>query len=298
MTELLLPSAEDVRQYARGALKAADIGDVLPIPLDDITTAVGLHKQALFDLGDPSMPAEMLRIAKRLTGKLAGAFARREKTVYVDLSLSAPRSRFTHGHELGHNALPWHAEFYHVDDRNTLDPSTTALLEREANFFAADLIFGIERFNDQADNYTPALGAALQLADTFGASKHAALRRYASGSHRPLALVALGQHIDHRPFVSLPVWANQCESSASFNEKFGHVSTLVGARLSLANHASVHELAGMTRALHDDTMTLRLDTRRGMVNFKAHLFFNGYMRFLLIHEDRRFLARNIRVVEI
>lgn len=296
MTELLLASSEDVRQYARGAIKAAGADNLLPVPLDEIAAAVGLHKQALFDLGDLSLPEEIRRIAKRLTGKVVGALAVREKTVYIDLNQDASRGRFTLGHELGHNALPWHQAFYQVDDPSTLHPSTKIELEREANFFSAEVIFGLERFTDEADNYRPSISVPLALAKTYGTSNHATLRRYAAQSNRPLALITMGRYTNHHPLPHLPVWTEQCESSASFNQKYGVITQLIGSRIVLAEHPAAATLAEMTDQLIDGPMTMRLATGRGPVEFTAHLFYNRHSRFLLLHEARRRIGQRVRII--
>jgi hypothetical protein len=296
VTELLIASSQEVRRYARGAIKAAGADDVLPIPLDDIAAAVGLHQQNLFDLGDTSLPEEMLRIAKRLTGKVVGALDRREKTIYVDLSQDAPRGRFTLGHELGHDALPWHEAFYHVDDTSTLNADTKIELEQEANLFAAEVIFGLDRFTEEADSFRPSISVPLSLATKFGTSSHATLRRYAAQSRRPIALITLGRYTNPNPLPHLPVWKNQCESSAAFNDKYGTITHLVGGRLLLAEHPCVATLAGMSGQLHDGPLSLRLPTDRGPVDFVAHLFFNRHSRFLLLHERRRHLGPRVNVL--
>jgi Zn-dependent peptidase ImmA (M78 family) len=296
VTELLLASSEDVRRYARGAIKAAGADEVLPVPLDDIVEAVGLHKENLFELGDTSLPDEILRIARRLSGKVVGAFARREKTVYVDLNQSAPRGRFTLGHELGHSALPWHDAFYHVDDPTTLNADTKIQLEQEANLFAAEVIFGLERFTTEADSFRPSISVPLSLAKNYGTSNHATLRRYAAQSRRPLALITLGQHVKQNPLPHLPVWTTQCESSATFNDKYGTIAQLVGDRILLAEHPCAATLAGMNTQLHDEPTVMRLNTARGSVEFIAHLFFNRHSRFLLLHESRRHVGPRVRVL--
>jgi Zn-dependent peptidase ImmA (M78 family) len=106
MSELIVPSLQQVRQYARGALSAADALEVTPVPIDDIIDAVGLHKEDLFTLGEENLPPRMLAIARKFSSRILGAMAIKEKVLYVDESLVTPRKRFTQAHEIGHKALP------------------------------------------------------------------------------------------------------------------------------------------------------------------------------------------------
>jgi hypothetical protein len=164
MTELQIASIDDVRRYARGALAAAGALDLAPVPVDDVVAAVGLHKANLFALGEEDLPPRIRALAKKFTGRVLGAMALKEKVLYVDESLNPPRRRFTQAHEIGHHALPWHEAAYFVDDRSSLSPSTRTLLEKEANAFAAEILFGLDGFTSEVDQYAPGLGGPLAVA--------------------------------------------------------------------------------------------------------------------------------------
>lgn len=286
MTELQLPTADQVRKFARGAYRLAGSGDVLPVPLDLITAEMGLKKENLFDMSDPTMSEGMKRKLLKFKGIVLGALTK-EKTLYVDESQQRPRGRFTQAHELGHEAMPWHRDAYFVDGATSLARDVKEDMEREANLFAAELVFGIDRFTDEADSFAPSLGVPLQLANKFGTSSQASLRRYAAQSRRPIALIGMGQHVRRAGQPHLPVWDTQCETSASFVEKYGLVSHLCGPRMNLADNPAIQTLAELTTSVYPTPLELRLDTRRGPNLFVAHLFFNRYSRFLLLHERRR-----------
>src|SRR4051794_29151259 len=176
-----------VARYARGALIAADALHVVPTPLDQVGAALKLHPpQDLFDLADA--PPGLKERVKGLAGKVLGALAVRERTVYLDRTQSFPRQRFTHGHELGHRGLPWHEPAYFADDRGTLDPDTLQELEAEASAFSAELLFNLDRFTEQAHAARLGLATPLELADTYEASRRATVRRYVEDSPRACAL--------------------------------------------------------------------------------------------------------------
>lgn len=285
MPQISPATQEEIRRYAQGVLRKASALDVVPVPLDSITDALGLTKEDLFDVGIETMPDEMKRIAEKFSGLILGALSK-EKTLYVNSSESGPRGRFTQAHELGHESLPWHSAFYYVDDKTTLDPNTKLELEAEANAFAAELLFSLDRFGDEADSYAPALGVPLQLSNKFGVSRHAALRRYAETSNHPVALITLGRNlVGAKP--ALPVIRNQCETSPAFEKKYGSVTGLIGHRMTIIAHPSVAALAGMRHAVHDEPVDVVLDTKRGNITFQGHLFFNRYCRFILLTQSRR-----------
>lgn len=294
MTELIVPSLQQVRQYARGALSAADALEAAPVPIDDIVDAVGLHQENLFTLGEENLPPRMLAIARKFSSRILGAMAVKEKVLYVDESLVVPRKRFTQAHEVGHKALPWHEDAYYVDSKTTLDPTTRVLLEQEANAFAAEVLFGLDRFTEEADSFAPSLAAALEVSKRYAASGHAGLRRYAETSQHPVALIALGQ-FPLRTGKALKVFPAQCASSRSFSDRYGHVTSLLGGQLPVLNNPAVAELARMQTRVHDETFELVLDTRRGLTRFRAQLFFNNHLRFMLLTR-RSILGRRIRAV--
>jgi Zn-dependent peptidase ImmA (M78 family) len=282
MSELIIPSHQQVRQCARGALSAADALEVAPVPIEDVIAAVGLHKENLFTMGAEDLPPRILALAKKFSGRVLGAMAIKEKVLYVDESLATPRRRFTQAHEVGHQALPWHEDAYFVDNRTTLRDDTRDLLEQEANVFAAEVLFGLNRFTDEVDSYAPSLAAALSVATKFGASGHAALRRYAATSSHPVALIAFGRYLVSSG-AALTVFPNQCASSRSFTARYGDITSLIGQRpVFTTAHPALATLATQRSQVNHEVHELRLDTKRGVVPFQAHLFFNGRLRFALL----------------
>lgn len=293
MSELHVPSHVDVRRIARGSLVAAGALDVTPTPVEAVVQSVGLHQENLFELGE-DVPPKMLAIIKRLSGRVLGGMAIKERTVYVDVNQPLPRRRFTTAHELGHEALPWHEAAYFADDRHTLSPATRQELEREANLFAAELLFGLDRFTEQADSYAPSLGVAMQLATTYEVSAHAALRRYAATSRHPIALVTMGDYAV-RNGAALKVFREQCASSPAFASRYGSATALLGDTVKIDGTEAFETLAKLSRGVHDEPIELSLETSRGSARFHAHLFYNGRLRFMLLTR-KQLLGRRLRAV--
>lgn len=278
-----------VAQYARGALAAADAVGVVPTPLDDITRALSLtDPQDLYELADMS-PSLRRRMA-RLAGKVVGAFAVRERTIYIDRAQTWERQRFTHGHELGHRGLPWHADMYYADDHLTLDPNTHLVLEAEASAFSAELLFNGSVFTERAHSSRLGLAPALELADDFHTSRRAAIRRYVEDSPRPCALVVFGRYPIH-PNGQKSLKVLTVIESASFAGKCGPAEALVPGSLPIgtAGHAADAHAAltgrGETPVLTGQHVVL--EPRRGAVALHYEVYSNSYCAFALLYPKPR-----------
>lgn len=275
MSQLLTASPTEIARYARGALNLADALEVTPVPLDQVELAAGLHPaEALWEAGD-AMPPHMLAILKKLGRRVMGGLALSEKQIYLDFNLPSPRRRFVHGHELGHEVLPWQKQAYYADTDFTLDPQTRDAMEAEANIFSAELLFGLDRFTTQADDYAPGILAPLSLNGDFAVSAHSALRRYAETTSYTVALLVFGRH------GSRPVFEDQCAQSASFAHRYGPITPLLTP--SLSQHPAVMAIG---RASAGNTIengeTMTLDTRRGSVAFRTEAFTNGRVSFVML----------------
>lgn len=292
MRELQLASKEEIRRYARGALVAAGAEHITPAPLAEITAAAGLVKEDLHILGE-EIPEGLRSRFARLGGKVLGALAFKEKILYVASDMPDERQRFTEGHELGHDLLPWHEIAYFADNDTTLAPSTREGLEIEANSFSAEILFGLERFNTMADSSAPGIGPALELASVFKTSAHAALRRYAETSARPVALIAYGSLLNYpQQIASHKLMENQCVESASFREKFGDIKSIVGRHLPVGSTSlgtALQNLRGVDGEVHE----VVLETRRGAVRFRAEAFSNNRLRFVVIYQRKVLQGRRI-----
>lgn len=105
----------------------------------------------------------------------------------------APRARFTLGHELGH--------FYINEHRNALkkglapahpsfcDYTSELLVEREADWFASNLLMPRNRFLKRAKLTSRGLAKILDLASAFGTSVTSTAIRYVTEEIEPCALI-------------------------------------------------------------------------------------------------------------
>jgi hypothetical protein len=280
---------EHVARYARSALQAANAMGRIPTPLDEVRAALHLATpQELFDLGDA--PPELARRLRRLFGKVKGAFAVRERMIYLDREQGLEPRRFVYGHEIGHDALPWHRDAYYCDDNRALDPDTDQELEAEASAFSADLLFNLGTFTEQAHASRIGLAPALELAGVYATSRHSAIRRYVEDGPRPVALLVLGRFsVQHNGARALRVIRGI--ESASFRHRYGRIEgcfpTMLHIQESPIARDALRALQGRLSVpiLTGDVNTD--DSATGRITLNYEIYSNSYQCFVLLTPHRR-----------
>ena len=132
---------------------------------------------------------EFLDPSKKPSGEIRAALHLAKRAVATQSGMNDKRERFCVFHEIAHCVLPEHNQKIFVDDDQTLSWWTRARLEREANKFAADLLFQGNLFSEQALSLDTSIGTVIDLAPQYGASYEAALRRYTEAHVMPCALL-------------------------------------------------------------------------------------------------------------
>lgn len=153
------------------------------------------HKTLLDFLGleqlsfDFMKEVEFFDSGEKPDGEIRAALHFAKRTVATQSGMADKRERFCVFHEIAHCVLPEHYREIFVDNDHTLSFWTKARLEREANRFAADLLFQGRLFTEQALNFDTSIKTAIDLAPQYGASYEAALRRYTETHVIPCALI-------------------------------------------------------------------------------------------------------------
>jgi hypothetical protein len=248
-----------IAALAAAALRDAGVEGVLPTPLAAVREAAGVRTVV------DAAPGE----------GILGAYWYEERAVFVDRGQSEARQRFTEAHETIHALCPWHRATLMLDDEDTLSGRVRDELEVEANFGAAQLIFQGARFRRDASASPPSLGAALALAERYGASRHAALHHYAAEHPEAVALVVLGRWPGADG--ALPVWSRV--ASAAFRARFAALDAgLVGPR-----GAAAELLEEARRAKEPPSARLPLRDRDGAARrVTAEAYYNRRCHFLLV----------------
>lgn len=283
-----------VASVAERAVEWAGVQDVLPTPLGQLASAVGVT-----DIKDAALlPEDIVAAKPRLWKRVLGAIVFSEKTIYVDrASQIEQRANFTQAHEIAHLLLPWHEAAFRLDDERQLFYGTEDELELEANYAAAHLIFQGKRYHERALQNEVSIATPIDLAQHYGASLHASIRFYVEHHPDPVAVLVAGRYTQYDG--TLPIWTSF--ESESFLERFGHFADqLPSAALPVTDTdlplgriaAAVREAPGVV----SDTLAL-IDLDGDAKRFTAEGFFNQYSVFIFVSPQRRVkVGRRTRVV--
>lgn len=199
-------------QYEREAVNPKDLLDLLGL------------RHLSFDF-DRELPTDVLAGRKRPRALLS--FADRLTATHSDLSDS--RLRFSLLHEIAHYVLPSHVSRLYLCDEEGLGAFASRItFEKEANDFAAELLFKGAQFALEVNSSEIAAKAVKRLAERYRASFEATARRMVEKNVRPCMLVVFQKRNDAaRVDLDRPAtWeVRYCVGSASFKTAYSrHVT--------------------------------------------------------------------------
>jgi hypothetical protein len=270
----------EVTRWADYLLKQAAVGDRLPTPVDELVRCahLSISGSITLDQHHAGFFSHSFGLLQSALKKIVGMVDLRENTIYLKHNILPQRRSFVTLHEIGHVLLPWQRQMYlYVDDERTLAPNVQEQFEREANQFAADLLFQIDRFETEARDLPLSIHSPLSLARRYGASAHAALRRYVEHQQWACALLVVG-HSSNRGRREIMPRVKCAIQSASFTQMFGERdwNTIAQQASSL--------LAGMSYPHRFPRGEYRMDTLNGysaLCSFEV--FTNSYDVFVFIY---------------
>lgn len=191
--------AEELSAIAERLLRAGDVRDVLPTPLETLYKAARVRA---FDLNVHEPEGRLKRMLDKAGGamrsviqKVRGITDLRDRAVYIPTGDTLPRERFVRAHELAHNIIPWqrmedvHSHVgAHLDQADDLTTEARRLFDQEANFLGAELLFQGERFKERARSYAAGMRASMLLADQHETSLQATIWKYVEAQDERIAL--------------------------------------------------------------------------------------------------------------
>lgn len=193
--DIKLESAGDIEKYARKLLRAADVGDRLLTPQEDVLSCAELVLNGGIDLDDfaESFFGKTTEILRTGLGKLLGFLDFREKIITISPDLSESKKPFVTFHEVSHNMLPWQVATYSyfADCNESLRPDIETKFEKEANYGSAQLLFQCDRFEKEAKDFEMSLRTGIKLKEDYGASFHSTFWNYVATSHTSCTLLIL-----------------------------------------------------------------------------------------------------------
>ena len=249
---------KETGQYERDAINPSDLLkylhlDYLPVDFD------------------ANLPLEVKPEVSRLRALLSFA----DRLVAVDESLSPRRRRFSVLHEVAHYVLPGHQHSLYLCDDLGMSARTRLTFEKEANEFAADLLFKGALLAVEAAGMAISVKTIVALGHKYDASFMATARRLVDKSVRPVMLVVFKSAADATQIDSdaVPVWEEHCcVASPVFKSRvFARVTGNVPADVA-------SELLSPGRQIGESIVrdTAVTGVREDRPPFRAEFFYNQY----------------------
>ncbi len=216
-------SAKQITDQVKRLLRAADARGQLPTPKSQVLACARLLELGEIDLAEyeASFVDKAAEIFHKAMSKVFGFLDRRSESIYVDPQMRDSRKLLVTYHEVAHRIIPWQNIVYTEDEESTLSFECSEMFEAEANFGAVEILFQCERFEDEARDYEMSVESALYLADRYGASRHATLRRFVERDHRPCLLLVLKPTIRQHSDGQTSFYVAYSIPSAPFTLEFG-----------------------------------------------------------------------------
>jgi Zn-dependent peptidase ImmA (M78 family) len=284
---------DNVKKHAKKLLHKADVIDQLPTPVDHILGTAKLFVNKEISLGKDEgflskLSKKMGKVARpHIHGfkKLLGMLYVPSGEIYLDHSLHENKKKFIKLHETGHGFLPHQSKMYEFmeDGMLELDPEVKDLFEREANNFAVELLFQLDKFEKMAADYEITIKTPIDLSRKFGSSIYAGMRRYVQTHFAPLALAVYDLPKDDKKFTlrRMPMY------SESFIKKFGRVG-FPNPCDEFSDLGSLIKFAKLRTEHRCGLKDLNGDTHETAV----HIFSNSYVNFIMLIPVRRTSNKN------
>jgi len=205
-----------------------------------------------------------------------------DRLVATDATLSDKKTRFSVLHEIGHFVLPKHQHTLYVCDDQGLSLSTRLVLEKEANEFAADLLFLGDRFSLEANSREINAMTIKELAMKYRASFEATARRLVEKSFQQCMFVVFKQDATRARIdaAQSPTWSvRYCVASPSFRTRYvAEVKGVVPSEVAAVVAQPGRDIAQSVAC----EISLTLPTEQSSRPFLAEFFCNQWNIFCLL----------------
>lgn len=234
--------AQDIQKMVTRILR--DLGDPEPpLSLAHVRELLRLDRQ-FYRKDDPATLDEVIHKMK-MAGKqilarptllataiqkanLSALWIPDSKRILIDQNLPKLKWRWIEGHEISHSFIPWHEKFLFGDTSFTLDPACHAMVEAEANYGAARLLFLQDRFANEARELELNFENIRKLAKNYGNTITSTLWRIVEDREpeKPVfGMIGAHPHFpdDVKPSDSDALWKHFIRSNA-FRDQFSNVT--------------------------------------------------------------------------
>lgn len=185
-----------IRKHARLALEGAEAMGRFPTPVADVMAhaKVIVAEEAALDEGF------LVRLRRKTSGALKRALSKVRgvldvvaRIAYIDRTLYVVKQTFLKLHETAHAVLPHQQKLYALveDCEKTIAPDVAEQFDREANVFAAEILFQLDTFSEDAASRPFGILIPVNLSKKYGASVYASVRQYVCKNPRACCVLVL-----------------------------------------------------------------------------------------------------------
>ncbi len=184
---------QDVRNEIRDEVKRNLLEVSITEPPVDYKDLYGNDKlrTTFFAKDHPDFLELSRKVGNKKAEMLRGVLFVDIKHVIIQDANYAKRNKFALLHEHGHFRLPWHRDLLYKCTQFDLSAKARNQLEKEANFYASELAFMADLFDDYLLSSPMSFNHVKSLADIFDMSIESTLRRAIELSIEPCALLSL-----------------------------------------------------------------------------------------------------------
>ena len=120
--------------------------------------------------------------------------------------------------------MAWQRKLYlYVEDcEKTISPEVDDHFDREANVFTSEVLFQLDVFTAEAEDYNFGIKVPIRLSKKYGASIYASIRRYVSRNWRACVVLVLDPP-ELMPGSGFRTNLRRVVSSGKFEEMFGEI---------------------------------------------------------------------------
>lgn len=211
-----------VRKHAQLALEGASALGRFPTPVSDVMdhAKVIVSEQDVFDDGFVArMRQKASGALRRALSKVRGLLDVVARVAYIDRTLYAFQQRFL---KTAHAVLPHQRKLYALveDCEKTIAPDVAEQFDREANVFAAEVLFQLDTFIEEARAAPFGVLVPVRLSKKYGASIYAAVRQYVCKNTRACCVLVIEppEMVPRDGFVAK---LRRVITSSEFDRQFG-----------------------------------------------------------------------------
>jgi hypothetical protein len=284
-----------IRIHADRLLRAAGAHGCFPTPVDELIEAAKISVEQEVSLDGSFLRRMYHRVSdpiKHAVEKVFGLFDSQDRTIYLDHSVHPSKKTFLKLHETAHGYIPYQQKtFALIEESNaTLDPDVRDEFDREANVFASEVLFQLDRFTKAAADCEFGIATPVDLSKRFGASCYAAIRRYVTTHHRACAVLVLNKPA-YEVGNGWTTTLRRAFQSADFTTQFGEATwpdaygpedVLTSVIATYQGFASPHVV--LLRDLNNDTRRCVIES-----------FNSSYQVFVFLYPETELRRASIKV---